>query len=147
MFYEGNFGNPNNSLASGGGVFSVPESSLEHYGTDYSDICSFENGIFKITDYEEFGDKVLSGVNLNENDGVYMIKTLVPLNDVYISMPSVNSGSAYMDQFVSGGRLLSGEIEVTQRPLPDIISDAIATGANELSGIKEGVSYKIIELR
>lgn len=147
LFYEGNFGNPNNSLASGGGVFSVPESSLEHYGTDYSDICSFENGIFKITDYEEFGDKVLSGVNLNENDGVYMIKTLVPLNDVYISMPSVNSGSAYMDQFVSGGRLLSGEIEVTQRPLPDIISDAIATGANELSGIKEGVSYKIIELR
>ena len=147
LFHGGNFGNPNNSLVSGGGVFSVPESSLEHYGTDYSDICSFENGIFKITDYEKFGKKVLSGAKFKQNDGVYMIKTLVPLNDSYVSMPSVNSGSAYLDQFVSGGRLLSGEIEVTQRPLPDIISDAIATGANELSGIKEGVSYKIIELR
>ena len=146
-FHNGNFGNPNNSLVSGGGVFSVPESSLEHYATQYNEICSYENGIFKITDYEEFGDKVLSGVNLNKYDGVYMIKTLVPLNDSYVSMPSVNSGSAYMDQFVSGGRLLSGEIEVTQRPLPDIISNATVTGANELFGMKEGVSYKIIELR
>ena len=76
-----------------------------------------------------------------------MIENKLPLNGSYVSMPSVNSPSAYMDQFVSGGRLLSGEIEVTQRPLPDIISGAIATGANELSGIKEGVNYKIIDLR
>lgn len=146
-FHNGNFGNPNNSLVSGGGVFSVPESSLEHYATQYSNICSYENGTFSISDFEKFGQEVLSGAKFKQNEGVYMIKTLVPLKDGYVSMPSVNSPSAYMDQFVSGGRLLSGEIEVTQRPLPDIISNAIATGANELSGIKEGVSYKIIDLR
>ena len=74
-----------------------------------------------------------------------MIQTSQPIEN--ISMPSVNSPSAYMDQFVSGGRLLSGEIEVTQKPLPDIISNAKITGANELSGIKEGIRYKIIKLR
>jgi len=146
-FHNGNFGNPNNSLVSGGGVFSVPASSRAYYATKYSDICSFENGIFKIKNYKDFGQVILSGVELNNKDGVIMIENKLPLNGSYVSMPSVNSPSAYMDQFVSGGRLLSGEIEVTQRPLPDIISGAIATGANELSGIKEGVNYKIIDLR
>ena len=68
---------------------------------------------------------MLSGVPLNSADGAYMITTKVPLNGTNISMPSVNSWSAYMDQFVSGGRLLSGEVEVTQKPLHDIISDAV----------------------
>lgn len=145
FFHNGNFGNPNNRLESGGGVFSVPESSLDYYATHYSGICSNENGIFKITNHEEFGRTVLSGVDLNSKDGAIMIKTSQPIEN--ISMPSVNSPSAYMDQFVSGGRLLSGEIEVTQRPLQDIISNAKVTGVNELSGIKDGIRYKIINLR
>ena len=74
-----------------------------------------------------------------------MIQTSQPIEN--ISMPSVNNPRAYMDQFVSGGRLLSGEIEVTQRPLSDILSNAKVTGVNELSGIKDGVRYKIIYLR
>ena len=143
--HNGNFGNPNNSLATGGGVFSVPKSSLDYYATHYSGICSNENGIFKIINHEEFGRTILSGVDLNSKDGAIMIQTSQPIEN--ISMPSVNSPSAYMDQFVSGGRLLSGEIEVTQKPLPDIISNAKITGANELSGIKEGIRYKIIKLR
>ena len=90
---------------------------------------------------------MLSGVPLNSADGAYMITTKVPLNGTNISMPSVNSWSAYMDQFVSGGRLLSGEVEVTQKPLHDIISNAISTGLNELSGISDGVGYTISIMR
>ena len=145
FFHNGNFGNPNNRLESGGGVFSVPESSLDYFATHYSGICSNENGIFKITNHEEFGRTVLSGVDLSSSDGAIMIQTSQPIEN--ISMPSVNNPSAYMDQFVSGGRLLSGEIEVTQRPLSDILSNAKVTGVNELSGIKDGVRYKIIYLR
>ena len=86
---------------------------------------------------------MLSGVPLNSADGAYMITTKVPLNGTNISMPSVNSWSAYMDQFVSGGRLLSGEVE----PLHDIISDAVSSGSNELSGISDGVGYTISIMR
>lgn len=50
-------------------------------------------------------------------------------------------------QFVSGGRLLSGEVEVTQKPLHDIISDAVSSGSNELSGISDGVGYTISIMR
>lgn len=147
LSFGGNFGDVNTSLESGGGIFSVPISKLSEYADKYGDICSYEGGVFKISDYERFGQEVLSGVPLNSADGAYMITTKVPLNGTNISMPSVNSWSAYMDQFVSGGRLLSGEVEVTQKPLHDIISDAVSSGSNELSGISDGVGYTISIMR
>ena len=147
LSFEGNFGDVNTSLESGGGIFSVPISKLSEYSDKYSDICSYEGGVFRISDYERFGQEVLSGVPLNSVDGAYMITTKVPLNGLNISMPSVNSWSAYMDQFVSGGKLLSGEVEVTQKPLHDIISNAISSGTDELSGISDGVGYTISIMR
>ena len=145
--FDGNFGDVSTSLESGGGIFSVPISKLSEYADKYSDICSYEDGVFKILNQERFGQEVLSGVPLSSADGAYMITTKVPLNGSNISMPSVNSWSSYMDQFVSGGKLLSGEIEVTQKPLHDIISNAISSGANELSGTSDGVAYIISILR
>lgn len=147
LSFGGNFGDVKTSLESGGGIFSVPISKLSEYADKYGDICSYEGGVFKISDYERFGQEVLSGVPLNSADGAYMITTKVPLNGTNISMPSVNSWSAYMDQFVSGGRLLSGEVEVTQKPLHDIISDAVSSGSNELSGTSDGVGYTISIMR
>ena len=48
---------------------------------------------------------------------------------------------------MSGGKLLSGEVEVTQKPLHDIISNAISSGTDELSGISDGVGYTISIMR
>ena len=51
-----------------------------------------------------------------------------------------------MDYFVSGGELLSGEIEITQKPLPDLINQAISKTSNELLGRVDGVDYTISKL-
>lgn len=48
-----------------------------------------------------------------------------------------------MDYFVSGGKLLSGELEITQKPLRDIISDSISSGTRDLVGIRDGINYTI----
>ena len=78
--------------------------------------------------------------------GAYMITTEVPFNGSNISMPSVNNWGSYMDYFVSGGELLSGEIEITQKPLPDLINQAISKTSNELLGRVDGVDYTISKL-
>lgn len=94
----------------------------------------------------EFGDKVLSGVKLSQSNGTYMKKTKVPLNGSSIAMPSVNNWSAYMDQFVSGGKLLSGETEVTLKPLHNIIGAASNISSEEISGEIDGIQYLVKQL-
>jgi hypothetical protein len=143
LSFGGNFGNVSANVESGGGTFCIPKSKLIEYADTYSDICSYEDGEFKIFDIERFGDEVLSGVQFNEDGGVYMISTVVPIANSNIGMPSVNNWSSYMAYFVSGGKLLSGELEITQKPLPDIISDAVPSGKRDLVGIRNGVDYII----
>ena len=147
LSFDGNFGNVGASLESGGGTFSIPKSKLEEFAIKYDDLCSYKDGVFTIFDQRQFGEKVLSGVPLNARDGAYMISTEVELNGSNIGMPSVNNGGAYMDYFVSGGKLLSGEVEVTQKPLRDIISNSVAGGPNELVGTSDGVDYVISILK
>lgn len=84
---------------------------------------------------------------MSKTNGAYMISTKVPMQGDCISMPSVNNWSSYMDQFVSGGRLLSGELEVTQKALNDIITNSVSKGSNTLEGMQSAVEFKIIELR
>ena len=48
-----------------------------------------------------------------------------------------------MDYFVSGGKLLSGELEITQKTLRDIISDSISSGTRDLVGTRDGINYTI----
>ena len=147
LSFDGNFGNVSASLETGGGTFSLPKSKLEEFAIKYDDICTIENGKFIILDQKRFGEEVLSGVQLNAKDGAYMIATEVPLDGSNIGMPSVNNWSSYMDYFVSGGKLLSGEIEITQKPLHDIISNSSSIGTNELTGTSDGVKYTITHLQ
>ena len=145
--FGGNFGDVRYSLDSGqGGVFSIPERKLSEFANNYPDICSYKDGKFSIIDFERFGDEVLSGVSMRDSGGAYMITTDVPFNGSNISMPSVNNWGSYMDYFVSGGELLSGEIEITQKPLPDLINQAISKTSNELLGRVDGVDYTISKL-
>ena len=72
-----------------------------------------------------------------------MITTEVPFNGSNISMPSVNNWGSYMDYFVSGGKLLSGELEITRKPLRDIIIDSISSGTRDLVGTRDGINYTI----
>ncbi len=143
LSFDGNFGNVSVSIESGGGTFCVPKSKLADYANKYSDICTYEGGEFNILDMERFGKEVLSGVPLDNKGGVYMITTEVPLNGANISMPSINNSGAYMEYFVSGGKLLSGELEITQKPLRDIISDSISSGTRDLVGTRDGINYTI----
>ena len=145
--FGGNFGDVRYSLDSGqGGVFSIPERKLSEFANNYPDICAYKDGKFSIIDFERFGDEVLSGVSMRDSGGAYMITTDVPFNGSNISMPSVNNWGSYMDYFVSGGELLSGEIEITQKPLPDLINQAISKTSNELLGRVDGVDYTISKL-
>ena len=83
---------------------------------------------------------------MNNSGGAYMITTDVPFNGSNISMPSVNNRGSYMDYFVSGGELLSGEIEITQKPHPDLINRATFKSTNKIVGNVNGVGYVISKL-
>ena len=145
--FGGNFGDVRYSLDSGqGGVFSIPERKLSEFANNYPDICSYKDGKFSIIDFERFGEEVLSGVPMRDSGGAYMITTDVPFNGSNISMPSVNNRGSYMDYFVSGGELLSGEIEITQKPHPDLINQATFKSPNKIVGNVNGVSYVISKL-
>ena len=125
----------------GGGAFAVPKSALQEYANTYSDICSYENGIFKIKDQERFGQEVLSGVPLTSTNGTIMIETKVPMNINNISMPSVVNGSAYAPYFVPGGKLLSGQTEATIIPIKTVITDKTVLGDQSISGSSKGIDY------
>ena len=145
--FGGNFGDVRYSLGSGqGGVFSIPERKLSEFAENYPDICSYKDGDFSIMDFDRFGEEVLSGVPMSNLGGAYMITTEVPFNGSNISMPSVNNRGSYMDYFVSGGELLSGEIEITQKPHPDLINQATFKSPNKIVGNVNGVSYVISKL-
>ena len=141
--FKGNYGNIDEKLVDGGGVFCVPASTLQDYAVKYPDFCKFDGSNFTITNPKEFGDKVLSGVPLSKTGGTIMIRTKVPLDGKHISMPSVNSGSAYMNQFVPGGKLLSGETEVCQNAIPDIVGNAVPSGPEHFIGNVGDVSFTI----
>ncbi len=148
--FNGNLGNVGQSVRSGGGLYAIPEYKLEEFAKAYPDLCSYSDGLFTIKkgSFERFGKDVLSGVSLSNSDGAFMIVTNVPFNGNNISMPSVNNWSAFMDQFVSGGYLLSEEIEVTQKALPDIVSNAkTVSRPSRLAGQSEGTGYVIYQLK
>ena len=145
--FGGNFGDVRYSLDSGqGGVFSIPERKLSEFANNYPNICSYKDGKFSIIDFKRFGGEVLSGVPMRNSGGAYMITTDVPFNGSNISMPSVNNRGSYMDYFVSGGELLSGEIEITQKPHPDLINRATFKSPNKIVGNVNGVGYVISKL-
>ncbi len=143
--FSGNFGEIKYDVPGGGGTFCSPVSNLEAYAKDYSSCCTMENGKFVITDYATFGNEVLSGVKLNNIDGAYMIKTRVPLNGRNLGMPSVNNRRAFLEQFVSGGHLLSGGTEATIHPLENVLGAATDTG-DKLVGTVDGIDFEIIKM-
>lgn len=127
-------------------IYSTYWADLEQ--EQYSNYCTFENGVFKITNQKKFGIEVLSGVPLSSENGAYLIKTEVPLNGENISMPSVVNGGAYAPYFVSGGKLLSGELETTVVPISFKINNSTIIDAKGISGITDnGIEYFITLLK
>lgn len=129
------------------GPYAVPRSALQDYANSYDSICSFDGNKFEITDYERFGQDVLSGVPMNNVNGAYMIEMDVPMNSENISMPSVSNASAYAPYFVSGGKLLSGETETTIRPLAMPVDSSKPFPVGGISGSDKGIGYRINLLR
>ena len=63
------------------------------------------------------------------------------MNTNNISMPSVANSSAYAPYFVSGGKLLSGQTEVTLAPIKTIINSSTILDAEGISGSTNGIEY------
>ena len=116
----GNFGNVKGNLRTAG-PFQVPEYMLEKFAKKYPDYCEMKDGKIEIKDMEMFGNYALSGVNLEKEYGAYEVQTKVPFRHDTIAMPSVENGSAYMAYFVSGGKLLNGDTEVTIVPVENVV--------------------------
>ena len=64
-----------------------------------------------------------------------------------MTLPSVANGSAYAPYFVSGGTLLSGEVETTVKPLPITVKTSDIVDSTGISGTVEGINYRISLLK
>ena len=63
-------------------------------------------------------------------------------------MPSVVNGGAYAPYFVSGGKLLSGELETTVVPISFKINNSTIIDAKGISGITDnGIEYFVSLLK
>lgn len=119
--------NFSNQYATSGGAY-VLLSSDATIAKNFGFCCELVGDKLVITDMEKFGDKVLSGVQLDNVSGAYRITYDVPINSC--SMPSVNNCRMFTDYGVPGGKLLSGEYEtvITVTNVEQYLRSAIVDG-------------------
>lgn len=93
-----------------GGAFTMV-TTFKELAKRYGYCCNNDGDVFTITNYTQFGQDVLGGVNITNSNGVYVIEYNVDINSTNISAPSLYNSSSYADAFVPGGQNLSGLTE------------------------------------
>ena len=140
----GNFGNVAGNLRTTG-PFQVPDYMLEKFAKRYPEYCEIKAGNIEIKDMKKFGHYALSGVPLDKVYGAYETQTKVPFRHDTVAMPSVENNAAYMAYFVSGGKLLNGDTEVTIVPVENVVPRYINVDENGLKGYDNpyGINFMI----
>ena len=137
-----------------GGLYALTSGDFEKNSSIYPTVYDASGGNIKVYDMERFGKDVLSGVPLSNENGAYMIETIVPLNDMTsqnVSMPSVANQSAYLNYFISGGELGSrcGEIVCRGASIPDMDFFTKSINTDGMFSFKfdaSGITYNITKV-